>query len=343
MKKTWAQIKDSGLPAVVNLPSCDERFLSLVNSAQQRLVMRPSAWYDLNYRYRISVTSGILTWPVEIASISAIAVCGLPVSIRDMWFEFLDSGYGIRGCTDDSTCSCLPEALDRGVSPLSAPMSGAYKVKVYCDLAVDVGDYVIVKGYDSDGNWVRTLDGSNYIDGEKIACSLAGTVSTTTFGQNQITDVVLVEGDGPRRLYEYNSSTGDQASIGVYQWWETVPRYRRSYVGGICDTTQTTTVNVVAKREFIAVRNDNDVLMIGNEPALENMCLAILSERKNDQQAAMIYEARAFRLMDEEAQHYLGPGAKVPIRMEGGGIWGAGGVGVVGMGTPPPGYVGYNW
>lgn len=323
MKLTLQQVKDSGLPAVVNLPSCDDRFLALVNSAQQRLVMRPSAWYDLNYRYRVSVTDGILTWPAEIASISAIAVCGVPIPIRDMWFEFLETGYGVRGGCDEDRCSCIPESLDRGVSPLSTPMSADAKIKVYCDLASDVGDYVIVKGYDSDGNWVRTLDGSTWIDGEKIATSLAGTLSTTTFGRNQITAVILTQSDGPRRIYEYNSTTATQSVIAVYQWWETVPSYRRSYVGGICGTENAITINVIAKREFIPVQSANDVLLIGNMPALENMCQAILNERKNDQQAAMIYEARAFRLMDEEAQHYLGPGAKVPIRVEGE-TWGAG-------------------
>jgi hypothetical protein len=311
------------------MPSCDARFLALVNEAQQRLVMRDAAWYDFHYRYQISVTNGNITWPREIAAITAISQCCYPIPMRNMWFEFLESGYGLRNC-DGQSCECLPEMLDRGVSPLSTDMSGSYKLKLYCDLSSDNGSVVIVRGYDADGNWIRTVDGSNYIDGEKISTSTTGTLSNKTY--SSVKEIIKPETDGPVRLYEYDSTDSSQSLIGTYQWNETVPMYRRSYVGGICDPTVTTAINVVAKREFIPVADDNDILMVGNLPALKAMCLAILQEDKNDLPSAMVNEQRAYRIMDDEAKHYLGPGMKVPIRVEGE-TWGAGGAGDPYMGN----------
>lgn len=322
MKLTLAQVKASTLPSVVNMPACDTRFLSLVNEAQQRLVMRPATWYDFHYKYQISVTDGNITWPREIASISAIAKCCNPIPLRNQWFEFIETGYGLRGC-DSTTCTQFDESLDRGLSPLFTDLSGNYKVKLYNDLASDDGDVVIVKGYDSDGNWLRTFYSGSYIDGERILTSSTGTLSSSTF--SEITEIVKPVSDGAFRLYEYHASDSTQDQIGVYQWDETVPRYRRSYVGGICDPTDTQTINVIAKREFIPVRSDNDVLLIGNFPALKAMCAAILREDKGDHAAAMVDQARAYQVMDDEAQHYLGTGMKVPIRMEGQ-TWGAGGI-----------------
>jgi hypothetical protein len=324
MKLTLAQVKASTLPAAVNMPSCDSRFLSLVNEAVQRLVMRPSAWYDMHYRYQITATDGLVTWPREIASVSTIAKCCQPIVARDMWFEFLETGFGLREtCGDDPACGCWDEALDRGVSPLFTDMSGSYKLKLYCDLAADANDIVIVKGYDANGNWLRTLYSGSYIDGERIAASVAGMQSSNTF--SSVTEIVKPVSEGAFRLYEYNPTDASQSLIGTYQWDETVPRYRRTYIGGICGDDDTAQINVIAKREFIQVRNDNDVLMVGNLPAIKAMCFAILKEDKNDQAAALVDEARAFRLMDEEAQHYLGTGVRIPIRMQSE-TWGAGGI-----------------
>ena len=127
-------------------------------------------------------------------------------------------------------------------------------------------------------------------------------------------------------MYEWHASDSSQSQIGVYQWYETVPMYRRFFIGGIFDGQTTNQINVIAKREFIPVQNDNDVLMIGSYPAIKAMAMAIDFEDKNDLVTAAAHEARAFRIMDEEAQHYLGPGMKVPMRIEGE-TWGAGNMG----------------
>lgn len=314
------------------MPNCDDRFLTLVNEAIQRLVMRESSWYDLHYRYHITATGGLVTWPREIANVASIAKCCHPIASRDMWFEFLESGFGLRGtCTNtDGTpnCGCWDEALDRGVSPLFTDLSGSYKVKLYCDLASDNTDVVIVKGYDQDGNWVRTLYSGSYIDGERIAASTTGTLSTTTF--SSITNIIKPVSDGAFRLYEYDSTDASQSLIGTYQWDETVPMYRRTYVGGICGTDDSARIDVIAKREFIPARNDNDVLMIGSFPAIKAMAMAIKAEDQNDLTIAAAHEARAFRILDDEAKHYLGSAVKSTMRIDGE-TWGAGGIGVDGF------------
>lgn len=311
MKLLLSEVQGSRIPEVLGIPACDSRFLQIVNEAQQRLVMGPEHWWDLRYKYALTVTEGLITWPREIAAIESVAVCCMPIPIRNEWFEFLEAGYGLRNC--EGECACEAQLFARGESPLMDDLDGDRKMKVYGDVTESGSAQLTVFGYDDNDNWVRTNPGGNWQDGESILIAVGGTLGTKTF--SRITGVSKPVTNGIVRLYQYNAADASQSVIGIYQWDETVPRYRRSYLGSQCSEDETT-VTVMAKREFVAARNAADILMIGNLPALKEMCQGVQKRDRGLLQEAMVHEAEAYRLMDREAQHYLGTGSQVPMRVE---------------------------
>lgn len=315
MKVTLAQLKASDVSQAIGIGTCDSRFLPLVNQAIQLLVQGPGIWWNCIYNYRIAVTDGLITWPREIATIETIASCGVPMQPRSEWFSFVSAGYGLRDTNaycDDSHDECRwdRQAFDRGMSPVFSDVvstGNPKQIKLYSDIAENGTDYVWIFGTDSDGNVLRTnTAGTTWVDGIRaltptnpaVPVVFPDTVAT-------ITGVVKPITRGPLRFYEYDTVLATQRSIAIYQADETCPSYRRTFVGDLCED-EDTTVTVMAKREFAPVINDNDILLLGSIPAIKMMMLAV---RKQDQGLfadAAAYEAKAFEILDREAQHYLG-------------------------------------
>jgi hypothetical protein len=111
----------------------------------------------------------------------------------------------------------------------------------------------------------------------------------------------------------------------LYEPDETLPNYRRSYIPGLsktncCGTTGSCTskaVNVMAKIDFIPLRNDTDYSPIGCIPAIKDMCQSIKKSEDNDFEGSAEWEAKAISKLNDELKHHLGSGAEVPIHLKG--------------------------
>lgn len=336
MKVTLAQFKSSDAAQAVGIPTCDDRWLPLVNQSIQRLVMSGETWWNLTYKYRISITEGLLTWPREIATIQTIASCGYSMPIRSEWFEFVSGGYGLRDRDAYCDTNNLPnpcrwdwQTFDRGMSPLFSdvvPTGNAKSIKLYSTVPESGTDYVWIFGTNAEGEPLRTNTvGDEWVEGVRalvpvnpmIPATFNDTVAT-------ITGVVKPVTNGTIHLYEYDTFTTTQRKIATYQADETVPSYRRSFIGGLCQD-HPTVVTVMAKREFQPAVNDEDILLLGSIPAIKMMMLAV---RKLDQgifAESEVYEKKAFEILDREAQHYLGSGVQEPLQIFGA-SWGGGGI-----------------
>lgn len=319
MRLTLADLKLSSLPALMGIASCDARFLEIVNEAQQRLVMSPDTWWETYQKYRMSTCSGMVTWPRQVANIISIAVDCTPYTIRNEWFEFLESGYGQR-----TSCSlCSPTVIDRGTACVfdDIDTSGNDKtLKLYSSVAETAGLTMGILGWDAGGEWIKTVVGGSWVDGEWLSVP-TDPLAPVQSGQNwsAITDIIKPITNSELRLYEYDAGTNTQRTIGIYESDETRPRYRRTLIGGIgngVNSTTAHTVTAMVKREFIPARNDNDFLLIGNFPALKEMCIGIVKSNGSNLQEASLRMQAAARLMDAEASHYIGQSRVVPIRMD---------------------------
>jgi hypothetical protein len=333
VRTTLGDAKESSLPAVVGMAACDPRFIELLNEAQQRLVQGPELWFEILHRYQICVTSGCITWPRHIASIQTVAVCDRPMPLRSEWFEFLESGYGLRCCPD----VCDSPLIDRGTAVLFRDVTQpGRELRLYADKTENANLSFGIMGYDHTGNWVRTQDSlGTWRDGEWLSVP---TAPNPNFAQTStifraVTNIIKPITHGILGLYQFSSTSGLEA-LGFFEHDETRPMYRRSFLpAGCCACTESDTsqdcgggiaVTVLARREFLPAYEDTDWLIISNLPAIKMMMQAIQSEERRELQIASGYEAKARDILDREARHYLGNPIQ-PLRMEHR-TWGVGSV-----------------
>lgn len=315
MKATLGDAKTQIDVSTLGVPACSAAFTQLLNEATQRLLMGPDRWWDVHHKLAINVTNGCVTWPRDVANIESIALCGVPMTIRNEWFEFLESGYGVRCCD----AQCENQMFDRGSAVTFKDIRHGYTIKLVTQKAEEEGLEMGFLGYDCQGNWIRTQDASGtYRDGVWVPIPISPNAPYTgqvQFALAGITGIIKPKTNGYINLYDYNLISGDSQKIGVYEWDETRPSYRRCLIGGIPDDC-TKTVTVMYRQEYKPVENDNDFLLIANIPALSSMMQAVKLYRQNQMQLASGHEAKAYQILDREVAHYIGNGTVEPLRID---------------------------
>jgi hypothetical protein len=266
-----------------NLCESDPRVISYINRAVQRLLPK-GLWTGTVKRYRICTNASCLTWPRQIETIEAIAIDGSPRKIRDEWFEFLEAGPGIATNKSGNDLQLEDRGQVCSFNDITANSTTSY-IRMYNDLPESSGKVIILQGYDDNGNWIRTLSGSTWIDGEKVAIpTTAGTYFTTTKKFSSLEAVIKDPTNGVIRGYEYNG-TNIVKSLFIYEPDETLPSYRRSFIPQLnnihASDTECPKVNVVimGKLSFYEVAKENDWILI---PCIQ----------------ALVEETRALRMFD---------------------------------------------
>ena len=316
----------------LNLCATDARTTEYINEAQRRLI-ESGKWKGTYGKFTICATDGCIAWPRQIEAIESVAVSENVGTVRNGWFEFVESGYGLL----DNKDNIGYQLLDRGESPTHKDMSGVGKqVRVYAFLDADAGKTVTIQGYDDNNNWVRTLksgSGSSavYQDGEVVTL-VNGYVDTTT-AFNSVAGVLKDVTQGNVQLYELVDSTPTLVDIATYEPDETLPSYRRSLIpslggaSGCADGTDTkVSVTVIAKLRFIDAANDTDVLMVSDLYAIKNMATAIKLEENRDFGAATEYRNLAIDSLQNQLANHMGDGAVPVLQMTNLNTHGGGGI-----------------
>jgi hypothetical protein len=315
---------------VLNLCADDSRVADYVNAGCERLLYRAKSvgtWQ----KYRVCVSSGCVTWPRQLETIEAVAVCNSPIKVRNEFFEFLDAGFGLI-----STDSCGLKLVDQGEACAFDDVVGTgHKLSIYCDETETTTEKLIVQYYDSDGQWVRTQNGDgDWIDGEELTLPAAGgyTDAALECAPNGLVRVIKPKTNGTVRLYQKTIVGGALKPLAYYEPSETVPVYRRSLIPSLSsasccgsqDGCETKAVTVIGKIRFIPVENDNDFLPISFAEAIRISVQAVAKERKDLLAEAVPYWQMANQLLMDQLQHYNGSGMVQPMRMVGAGSFGGG-------------------
>lgn len=307
---------------VLGVCETDTRVYQYINEAARRLLHK-GLFAGTYGRFTIYPSNGCITWPRMIESIESVATCCSVGQVRNQWFEFQETGYGL---INSNNCAVGNQLIDRGTVVTYRDMSGGTNsyVRAYPGHSSDVGRTLIVQGYDANGQWIRTLDGSTWIDGEKMTLALSYVQSTNKF--TSITGVIRQSTNTVTRLYEYNATDLSETDLAVYDPDETLPQYRRSFLAGLCQNDDDTNhpVTVMAKLRHVNVSTANDYVIPPCETALKLMVQAIIKEEANLLQEASVFEAKAVQAIQEQTMHYLGD-AVATIRMVGSGLNGGGG------------------
>jgi hypothetical protein len=337
MRLTVADAKASRIPQACGVCSDDPRFLAWLNDAIQRLLVK-GLYIGTFGRFRICATDGCITLPPQIASIERVAVCGRPVALHDQFYEFLDNGFGPRSA-GNQTGGCCPAGTDFGIE--EANLRGWYpsfddirgtskKLRLVCDLSSDVNKRVLVLGYDENNNWIRTVQGGVWSDGEIVLLAQSPGTDSTHFFDGGLTGIQFLDArDRQVWLYERDTIAATSRMIGHYQHFETRPNYSRYFFPSILaqaqnDSCNQTLVDLIGKLEFIPVVKDTDYLIISNLPALKFMCQASKTYEEAVNQAdlnrAAAFEAIAVKELDNELTHYLGEGRVIGTNFMGSSI-----------------------
>lgn len=345
MRVTLADAKNSRLPSQVGACPTDQRFLDLLNEAQERLLIC-GKWWGTVQKWRFCATDGCVALPSQFATLEAVAVCGRPIAVRDQFYEFLENGFGIRGQTVVSTTSgtispccggvsgvCgIQEALYRGHYPTFADINPPGKqLQLVCDKLTDVGKPVLCLGYDDNNNWIRTTQNGVVADGEVVLLAQgAGTNSVNNF--SVVTDLQPPPNlDGQWWLYEFTVAGGSQRLIGQFQYFDLRPSFARYFFPAIISRVvqpgqcAQVLVEALVKLEFIKALKDTDYLVIGSLPALKEMMMA-LSKAEDEPDALRKVQIVAAgmtiakQILDQQLDHYLGSGRKMGMNIVGSSI-----------------------
>ncbi len=288
----------------VNLCQGDARVLDYINRAIRRLFPKGD-WVGTTQRYAICTNKGCLTWPREITAIREVAVCKTAWVVRSGWWEFLPGGEGLQV---QSACAGN-NLIDRDrVCSFNDITAGAIdrKIQVVSAVAESASAVITLQGYDENGQWIRTVVGGVYIEGEQVAISTTPTLSVNKF--TRLTRVIKPITVGPVRLYEYsvNTSTVIQ-QLAYYEYDEKIPDYRRSFVpllssiAAACQNScATTQVVVMSKLGFIAAIRDTDILQIGNTQAIVEMARGLRAYQEGNQALGFSQERLATFLLNQE-------------------------------------------
>lgn len=317
------------IASAANLCASDARVFTYINRAVRRLLPK-GKWLGTYQNYRICVNGDCITWPRQIETIEAAAICSKPITIRNSWYEFLESGPGIQ---DGNSGLKL---VDRGnVCAFDDITAGATdrKIKIYTDVNEGAGKTILLLGYDQNAQWIRTLDGSTWIDGEKVSLpSTSATQTTSTKYFSKLMRVIKPATNGAVRLYEYNTSTAANArALAYYEPDETLPNYRRSFLPGLSRVNSgsscgNASVDVAAKLRFYNVAKENDFILIGNLDALEEEVRALCHFDNKNWTEGYTQEKFAVSLLNEELSSHLGDGPVLMLRVSGESTFGAGSV-----------------
>ncbi len=323
MKLTLSQAR-SAVARVLSLSPSDARVADYINEAQERLLHK-GKWPGTYGRFTIRCMDGCITWPRQLEAIDAVAINDSPGLVRNGWFEFHENGPGLL--SHDSEVGA--QLLDRGEVCSFRDIGGTPKrLRLYADVAQDNGVKVLLQGFNTDGQWVRTQEAGQWIDGVNVTLVNAGGVNyvDTAIAFSAITGVQKPVTQGAVRLYQLDSpGIGEQKLMAVYENDETLPTYRRSLVPGL-PADRETAVTVVAKLRFIPARLDSDWLIIPSLPAIKEMCMAIRKAENNLPAEAQAYEARAVQLLMEYLMHWLGDGVVSTPRFANASTFGGGSV-----------------
>lgn len=303
------------------LCSTDERVSEYVNRATERLLYK-GKWKGTYAHLRVCLNQSCIVWPREIETIESFALCGVPGTVRNEWYEFLDSGPGIL---NEDSCNGN-QLIDKGETCAFDEVAGTdKKLAVYSDVSESANARIILQFYDANAQFVRSQFNGAWIDGESIALPAKGAYAYTTAfcAAGGLVRVIKPVTNGTIRLYEYNNTTAALKPLAYYQPSETRPAYRRSLIPNLVNAStgdadcEYHAVEVVGKLRLVDVANENDYLMISHREAMRLAVKAIKEEESDRWNEAAINWAAAVQCLREQLNHYQGDGAVMPIKMEG--------------------------
>jgi hypothetical protein len=294
------------IAGVTGYPSTSTNFVTSLNRATEEL-LRTGDYPSIVDRYKVVTQNRMLALPYYLDRIIGVSVDKVGYELRRPWIEFDQYGPGSQ---EEYTGVDL--VLDKEDAPtfFDIPNEDGRTYTLKLDsTGIEVGtERILVKGYDENGDWIRTEESvsGTYIDGIYI------TIDTTT--TQKFTEVTQITKDATKGYLTLTAvdDLAVETVIGEYHPTELNPSYRRYFIPFLTDDVEPTTVRIRARKRYIPMVNDTDQLLIPNVDALENMIIAQTKRKAQKAQEYQTFKSLAINCLVEEANSYNGP-AQSPI------------------------------
>lgn len=298
-----AKLPASRIAQAININPCDSRFTDLINAAQEKLLEMGKWWGTYRTLY-VCVNQYGITWPREVASVQGLQIAGVGVPLLNQWFEF---GEATRG--PDPGEACNPTWLiDRPNACQFSDTAAECRIRIYPTVAADAGAKVLLQGFDSVGNPIRTQVSGAYVWGEQVTLASPFVTSTFTFRNPGLTGVQKPVTKGRLNVFSVDPTTGTETKIATWEPSEKNPSYRRSYLTNMPNSSSCSTTSpqaeAIVRMEFIPALVDSDWLAIGNLGALRAGVKALVREDANQYQEAAIEWGNARSILVNELEKY---------------------------------------
>lgn len=317
-KATLAELRPEikGVAAQAGLEVTDPRLDARINSAI-RVMMQSEDFPMLTDRIRFDITDGNVVLPFNKERIMQAELDGCPVDYRSGWFEFIDTQPYAVPTNFTPIKDKFNLLLERGSTPLRVDIPDASDspdynivIKGFADEVTGVSPVPVIniRGYDENGEWIRTSDGSGgFIDGENLTM-VAGapyeTVSVSIF--SSIESIVKPVTKQHVQVLARDGVDPD-IELSDMRYQETVPDYHRYFIPSAdFDDPQTQSLLIRSKARFVPLINDNDISPISNIEALKSM---VIAQHKLDVQKAddyLNFRKIASQLLQDEAKSLVG-------------------------------------
>lgn len=237
---------------------------------------------------------GCIALPTDVETPLQVSLNGNPAVGRDYFFQMHMNGPGTRWHP------CGWEWLDGGEQSTYSDLVTPSKLVVTVDNPEDAGKEFWVYGYDVNGAVIRTkLPDGTYVDGIQLPV-FAGPVMPNPEAPlvRQVTRVRKAEFVGRSRLSTWDFVGGSQHTgklLGVYQWNDLEPRFRRIRV-----SRRAKWVRILFRRRHMKVANPEDVIFLGTRYALVLGCQTIKAYNDKRYAAGNEAEVNAVRMLTNE-------------------------------------------
>lgn len=340
IQRTYGQVKDSlaKVAGAAGMPVTDARLIEVTNRAVEEL-MNEGEFPGVVDRWALRTVEGLVTLPYHLDRIMQVCVNDYPREIRSPWYEFVQYGPGQQyetRASDGAQKLWSDVVMDRGEVRLAVPIpdaDGPWALRVYpqIDERVDgVYPTVNIQGLNADGDIVNTLS-----NGTAGPCSIGDTlqlVQPPGYVQS-VSDFTTVdafikpETCGYLTMKAWNGVT--EVEVAKYAPAQTVCSFRQYLIPAVVPSLNETSpvpryLLARCRRRFVPVTEDNDVLIIGNLPALREMVVALWKRDSDAWDDYAAHKQSAVTILTKEAMGYLGKAVAPAVTFQRGIAFGAG-------------------
>lgn len=291
---TLGQAKESReLVAASGNCASSDAFRDYVNRGTRVLMRRGNFWGTVQL-INACIYNQCVTWPRYVGTVLATNFCGRNVPVYNNWYQFVPigpegvskHGFGFS----KGKCFGNVNVANDGTVPVfnNIPCGKSRYIRAYPQYRADIGKTITIFGIDSNGQTIRSRDGSGWKEGVVLTLQNPSTspYTSTPMLVREITRVIKEKTQGPVRLFQYDSDGDTLHDCAAYDPGETLPDYRHSRIQGFdrlcCGSTCSDgvkTLQGLVKLEFVEATADTDLVLISNVDAL---ALAIQYARLSD-------------------------------------------------------------